>query len=275
MPMTGTMDLQPILDSRRNDDGGFAPVPGALSEPEPTALVAIATRDPDAAAWLEAAARPDGSVGIAAGPVFRDLTAVSSLAMRDPVAVVAAVDWVVRTQARAEPATEALPHDPDLRGWSWTLDTFGWVEPTAWAVLALRLHGSDGPELADGLAVLRDRECVGGGWNYGNRVVLDEALPPFVQPTGVVLLALHGLDEVVATRGLERLSALWRDEADGLLSVATAAAALRQHGHDDAPAARHALEGLLDGLDLARADTIALAWSAIALGDGLERLALM
>lgn len=269
------MDPVTILESRRNDDGGYGPVPGAASEPEPTAQVAIATGEAGAVAWLEEAARPDGSVGIMAGPVFRDLTALSSLAMDDPGAVAAAVEWIVRTRARAEPATEALPHDPDLRGWSWTLDTFGWAEPTAWGVLALRRHGSDGPELADGLAVLRDRECVGGGWNYGNRVVLGEELPPFVQPTGVVLLALHGLDEVIATRGLSRLSDLWRHEADGLLSLATAAAALRQHGHDDAPAARHALEGLLDGLDLARADTIALAWSAIALGDGLERLAVM
>jgi hypothetical protein len=269
------MDPIMLLEARRNADGGYGPVPGAASEPEATALVALAIGDPEASSWLEAAASADGRVGTHAGPVFRDVTALASLAMRDAQTVAAAVTWILGSRAQAEPSTAALPHDPNLRGWSWTLDTFGWAEPTGWGVLALRRHGSDGPELADGLAVLRDRECVGGGWNYGNRVVLGEELPPFVQPTGVVLLALHGLDEVIATRGLSRLSDLWRHEADGLLSLATAAAALRQHGHDDAPAARHALEGLLDGLDLARADTIALAWSAIALGDGLERLALM
>jgi hypothetical protein len=260
------------LIARRNPDGGFGPVPGSRSEPEPTALAALATDDPEASAWLERAQAPDGRIGIWAGPVFRDLTAVSAIAMRAPEATSAAISWIRVARARSEPSTQALPHDPTLRGWSWTLDTFGWSEPTAWAVLALRTLGSPGPELEDGLALLSDRECLGGGWNYGNRVVLGEELPPFVQPTGLVLLALHGLATPQVHRGLERLAGLWRQERQGLLSLAVAVAALRRHAHPEAVAAARSLRRRVDEVDIGLIDTISLAWTSIALGAGLDRM---
>lgn len=264
--------MQPaeILLARRNADGAFGPVPGAASEPEPTALAALALGDGDTVDWLADAQAEDGSVGAQAGSVYRDVTALAGLAMRDPRAQGRALAWVLGSQARAEPSSDALPHDPDLRGWSWTSDTFAWTEPTAWAVLALRVFGQDGPELDDGIATLRDRECVGGGWNYGNRIVLDEELPPFVQTTGIALLALAGLDDPVVTRGVERLAALWRDERDGILSLAVAAAALRRLDHDAAAEVAAALDASLDARS--DVDTIALAWATIALGDGLDRL---
>jgi hypothetical protein len=271
--MTDVMEILTRLESRRNADGGFGPVRGAISEPEPTALVGLAADDPDATAWLEAASTPDGSVGIAAGSVFRDLTSVASLVMRDPATLSGAIGWVERSRARAEPSTEELPHDPTLRGWSWTSDTFGWVEPTAWAVLALRIHGSAGPALQDGIAVLRDRETVGGGWNYGNRIVLGESLPPFVQPTGLALLALAGVDDPIVDRGAERLAILWPEERDGVLSLAVATAALRTLAHPRSYPAASDLRARLREVDVDEVDTIALAWAAIALGDGLDRLA--
>ncbi|HYJ60214.1 MAG TPA: hypothetical protein VE032_01975 [Actinomycetota bacterium] len=259
------------LAARRNPDGGYGPVPRAGSEPEPTALAALALDDDAAASWLEAAQGDDGSVGMRAGAVFRDVTAPAVLAMRDPAAQRAGVGWILASRARAEPSTDALPHDPALRGWAWTSDTFGWAEPTAWSVLALRVMGHDGPEVDDGIAVLRDRACVGGGWNYGNRIVLDEELPPFVQTTGIALIALHGLDEPMVATAADRLATIWPHEADGLLSLALAAAALRTIGHRSAAeVARRLGERQAAAAD---ADTIALAWFVIALGDGLERLA--
>jgi len=259
------------LAARRNPDGGFGPVPGAVSEPEPTALAALALDDPDAASWLEDAQSDDGSVGVRAGTVFRDLTAVAALAMRDASAQRSAIAWVLTHQARAEASTEALPHDPTLRGWSWTSDTFGWAEPTAWAILALRMTGQDGPELDDGVAVLRDRECVDGGWNYGNRIVLEEELPPFVQTTAISLLSLRGLaDEPMVRRGVARLQALWPEEREGVLSLALATAALRAYDDPAAAESRRELDRTL--ASAADVDTIALGWAAIAESDGLDRL---
>ena len=107
--------------------------------------------------------------------------------------------------------------------------------------------------------MLRDRACVGGGWNYGNRIVLDEELPPFVQTTGIALLALHGLDEPMVETAAERLAAIWPQEADGLLSLALAAAALRTIGHRSAAEVARRLRERQAAV--ADADTIALAWS--------------
>lgn len=266
------MDAAKALEARRNPDGGFGSVARSGSEPEPTALAAIAMTDDEAAMWLEGLQAEDGSVGVLAGNVFRDLTALAALAMHDPRSAADAITWVERARARAEPATEALPHDPTLRGWSWTSGTFGWVEPTAWGVLAIRMLGAQGDALEDGVAVLRDRECVGGGWNYGNRVVLGEDLPPFVQPTGLALLSVHGLEDVIVTRGLGRLAALWREEASGLLSLAVTTATLRVYRHPESDDALGMLGDRLAELDLSRVDTVALAWSVIATGRGFERL---
>ena len=137
-------------------------------------------------------------------------------------------------------------------------------------MLALRLTGQDGPELDDGVVVLRDRECVGGGWNYGNRIVLDEELPPFVQTTAIALLALRGLaDEPMVGRGLTRLRTLWPEERDGVLSLALSTAALRAYDDPTAADAGRVLERTLAAT--ADVDTIALAWAAIAGADGLDR----
>jgi hypothetical protein len=258
------------LIARRTPDGGFGIVTGMPSEPEPTAMVALALDDQVARDWIEDHQRADGAVGVEAGTVFRDLTALGLLAMRSPERIATATAHILASPARSEPETDALPHDPDARGWSWTTDTFGWAEPTAWAVLALRSVGELGSGVEDGIDMLRDREAVGGGWNYGNRIVLGEELPAFVQPTAVALLALHGVDDPIVDRGLTWLEASWERESDGLLSVAAAAAALRRYRHPSAAAAATSLRDRLDAVD--DPDTIALAWACIALGDGLSRL---
>jgi hypothetical protein len=59
---------------------------------------------------------------------------------------------------------------------------------------------------------LRDREFVGGGWNYGNREVLGVDLPPFVQTTAISLVGLSGRDQDLDARGLGTLRRIWRDD---------------------------------------------------------------
>ena len=256
------------LELRRNPDGGFGPVMGSTSEPEATALAGVALGDRDAAAWLEESQAADGSIGMRAGSVFRDVTALACLAMVTPAAVGSAVGWVRGSLARSEPSTDELPHDPS-RGWGWTRGTFGWVEPTAWGVLALRTFDGPSGSLDDGIAMLTARECVGGGWNYGTREVLGESLPPFVQTTAVALIALHGLDLAIVDRGIEWLDRAWRREADGLLSTAVSAVALSLYG---TRASRAAVAAVEEHPDTAGADTGSLAWAHLALGDGLDRL---
>ena len=58
--------------------------------------------------------------------------------------------------------------NPDLQGWPWAADTFSWVEPTAYALIALQKLRSALPGTAalermrQGELLLYDRMCAGG-----------------------------------------------------------------------------------------------------------------
>jgi uncharacterized protein (DUF362 family) len=80
----------------------------------------------------------------------------------------------------------------ELIGWPWAQGNFSWVEPTAWACLALRRAGRGAaPEVAEGLRLLLDRAFEEGGINYGNRKVLGKMTEPIPTPTALMLLALQ------------------------------------------------------------------------------------
>jgi uncharacterized protein (DUF362 family) len=80
-----------------------------------------------------------------------------------------------------------------LTGWPWAEANFSWVEPTAWACLALRRAGqTDHPRVQEGLRLLLDRAFDEGGINYGNRRVLGRPTQPMMGPTALMLLALQG-----------------------------------------------------------------------------------
>jgi hypothetical protein len=261
------------LAGARSADGGFGPRVGLPSEPGPTALAAIALDDDDARSWLAARQTEDGRVNMHLGGVENDsVTPIAALAL-DGSAREQALDALVSMRAAMFPSTPSIPFDSDLLGWSWTRGAFGWVEPTAYGVLALRVlrPGATGA-LDDGIGMLIDRECVGGGWNYGNREVLGEDLPPYAQTTAIAMLALQRFDdEALLERGLTRLQQLWRTETEGGLSLGLATAALRANGDPDQSIARTALA---ENFSRTRflGDVIAIAWAAIATGPGLDRL---
>jgi hypothetical protein len=260
------------VSAARGADGGFGPRPSAPSEPEPTALATIALDDVDGRAWLAAHQAADGSVSFDAAAVVNDSsTALAAIAFGLGAARERALDHVVAGQARSTPSTPSAPHDGSVRGWAWTTGTFGWVEPTARAILALHLYRPEASAIADGVGMLRDRESVGGGWNYGNRTVFDEDLPPYAQTTAAALIALQDIDVELEARGLAALKRLWRAERSGGLSLAVATTALRLHRDPDADRAQLALSELFAKTGL-RDDVVALAWAAIATGPGIGTL---
>jgi len=74
---------------------------------------------------------------------------------------------------RDSESPEVQDIDVTLTGWPWSEGNFSWVEPTAWACLALRHAGHGGhPRVDEGLRLLLDRAYDEGGINYGNRRVL-------------------------------------------------------------------------------------------------------
>ena len=149
-------------------------------------MVAIAFDDTVARQWLQGGQAADGSIVLRAGSVIRDETPLASLALGPGPGRERALDHVVRYQG-------ANGDDPLVNafGWPWTDDTHGWTEPTAWGLLALRsLRPSATDRIADAIALFEERECVGGGWNYGTREIFGVDIPPFVQTTAVALLGL-------------------------------------------------------------------------------------
>jgi hypothetical protein len=261
------------LRAAQNTDGGFGPRVGMPSEPEPTALATIALEDADGRAWLASKQVADGSVPIDASIVVNDsATALVAIAFGAGDGRERALDHLEASMARSVRSSAAIPHDASVHGWAWTEGTFGWVDPTARAVTALRLLRPDAPAIDDGVGMLHDRETVGGGWNYGNRVVFGGDLWPYAQTTAAAMVALQGIDTDVEERGIATLRRLWREEREGGLSVALATAALRLHGDGDADASEDALRELFDRTAFLD-DVVTLAWAAIATGPALSRLA--
>jgi Prenyltransferase and squalene oxidase repeat len=269
------MTLLPRLSdalARARAGEAFGPRPGSPAEAEPTALAAIALEDAAAVAWLEGHQHPDGGFGLRSGIVRSDAsTSVAAIALPDGDARERALDHLVANRAVKVHWNADTPHDPSTRGWGWTPDTFGWVEPTARALLALRLGRPEATaQIADGLAVLADRECVGGGWNYGNRDVLGFDLPPYVQTTAIALVGAQGELTEQRDRALAYLTSAWPTEPGGL-SLALTLAAFRLLDVDaaDAVEARLAREFETHAF---LGDVVSTAWAVIASGPALERL---
>jgi len=102
------------------------------------------------------------------------------------------IEWLLSWEGNPSKPQKETPLNSQLRGWPWISDTFSWVEPTSYAVLALKLSGhGDHPRVAEAERLLLDRACVGGGWNYGNRIVFGRELIPFLPTTALAALALQ------------------------------------------------------------------------------------
>jgi hypothetical protein len=242
--MTGTGDmtnrLKTALLEAQNDDGGWSVDGSGPSQTEATALAVLAGGSTAPASrgaeWLGAHQRPDG-----AWPPWPsvDLTswatplAVLALSEIDGRAAKAGAEWLLDQGGRGYPwytklfyrlfpDREVIELDADLTGWPWLPDTFSWVEPTAYALIALKsLRDQLPPHAAaridEGERMILDRTCPGGGWNYGNSRVLDEDLWPYPDTTALALIALQDAplgDEISAS--LEALEEMLEHNQSGL-----------------------------------------------------------
>jgi len=257
----------PFLRKTQNEDGGWGYSPGAVSSVEPTSWTLLALAGAADAAhhcdavrrgadWLASAQLCDGS-----WPAFPGqeqgcwVTALGCLALREleatPESVARAVQWLcdawpaengfwwrLRQRLFANKQKSVVRQDFSLRGWSWTAGTSSWVEPTAYALLALRRvnNGSDAAQLERrremGEALLFDRMCLGGGWNCGNPMVYGNPGRPQVEPTVWALLALG--DRKVRAEIVPSLDWLDRvySEIRGPASLALAHLCLRAYGRN-------------------------------------------
>ena len=131
------------------------------------------------------------------------------------------------------------------------------------------LRPAAGEAIADARRLLADRECSGGGWNYGNRQVLGTNLEPYLQTTAAALIGLQEPSNPLVIRGMKVIDRLWLKEPGGL-GLSMALAAMRLNGQQR-PRLAAALQRLVDQSELLL-DGVSLAWAAIALGPTIARL---
>jgi hypothetical protein len=291
--------LADALAERRAPDGGFATLPGGAADSESTALALLAAHASggraagEAVRWLLARQRADGGWPLTdAVPDASWASAWAALALAQSGAgaepLARAGGWLVaregrrpglvaRALGRLTGQHERLEQDRTLRGWPWHAAAASWVEPTASALLALRALAERVPvagareRVEEGERLLWDRVCVGGGWNYGNRRVLGEALEPFPDTTALALLALQGSARREALgRSCDTLGTLL-DEKASRLALALGALAFELHGRDAAPL-RARLAARVDAQG-PPGETRSIAFALLALAGGAQLLA--
>ncbi len=120
--------------------------------------------------------------------------------------------WLASLWHRWAPQKMPIRLNPNLEGWSWTPGAFSFVEPTAYALLALkklrprlqiqRLED----RIHQGELLIYDRMCHSGGWNCCGSGVLDKELYPYPDTTALALIALQ--DHHTADANKQSLHAL-------------------------------------------------------------------
>jgi hypothetical protein len=291
-----TSFLQDLI-VRQNSDHGWGAMEGAASDAECTALALLALGRAGVAAdlttaaerWLLDRQEDDGAWRYRdEGPGVRWPTPIVLLALNGrghDGAIERGMTWLLAQKGAQMQwlgrlreflsGTRVVELDTTLDGWPWAAGTFAWVEPTAWAVMAIRARWPDAPprdaraRLREGEAMLLDRACPGGGWNYGNKRVLDVDLEPYPDTTAIALLGLRGRDSPEITAGFTALDRLLGENASGL-ALSLAVLSLRAWGRDAASLRARLVERYEDSAFLGETRTLALA--ALATDSGPDWL---
>jgi hypothetical protein len=192
------------------------------------------------------------------------------------------VDWLVHQTGRESTILERVREfllgvKPEYAegtvGWSWYPGTAAWCVPTAMTILALqkgtRNHGADAvhqradvlhqradviqKRIDEGREALLARICPDGGWNHGASRVLGTDASSYPETTGVVLLALNGVEGPPAKNKIDRgIAAALRhyEQCRAIQGRSWLALALLAHGRRPGPIR---IEGVncLDAMDAA------------------------
>jgi hypothetical protein len=243
---SGTAALLERLLSFSCQDGGLPYYRGNTSSAEPTFLAALALFASGAPAerakpllsWAQALQNMDGSVSVDPGHRGQGLwlTAQAAIVFHHygfNEKLKRAQDFLLSLRSMTLSNDPRINQDNTLAGWPWVPGTFGWVEPTAWSLIALHLSGQAGhPRAVEGRKLLLDRRIPSGGWNYGNPGLDDKELLPFWDTTGLALTALCGQADIARLRPSLDLVEKRQDKIESLCGLAWAVISLQAHGRD-------------------------------------------
>ena len=126
---------------------------------------------------------------------------------RDTARLQLAIRWLLFAKGREanwfwrwkfQTVDKRVQFDPAKYGWSWVFGTTSWVIPTAFTLIALQQIRARSPNKTKavferinvGVSMLLDRTCPSGGWNAGNGTAFGVPYAPYIDATGIALLAL-------------------------------------------------------------------------------------
>jgi len=235
--------LRRFLLAGRNGDGGWGYYPGKASRLEPTCWALLALSDVDPGVLTTWPAVNGLLYEHRGGDVNFAFHALALLTLTARGVEHASGNATLATKLEAAKGikldqTTINRQNNQLQGWSWIAGTFSWVEPTAWALLALKKRAAagqriDSARLSEAEALLVDRCCEEGGWNYGNGNMLGKELRPYVPTTAVALLALQKPEQpaaVVVEKSLAYLDRAASSEPSAV-ALSLSVMALRAHAH--------------------------------------------
>ena len=242
----GTGAFVERLLSFSRPEGGFPYYRANSSSAEPTFLAALALFASGAPAertklllsWAQTLQNMDGSVSVNPGHRGQGLwlTAQAAITFHHygfKENLKRAQDFLLSLRSITIPNDPRIKQDNTLAGWPWVPGTFGWVEPTAWSLIALQISGYAGhPRAVEGRKLLLDRRIPSGGWNYGNPNLDDKELLPFWDTTGLVLTALCGQTDIERLRPSLDLVEKKQDKIESVCGLAWAAISLQAYERD-------------------------------------------
>ena len=123
------------------------------------------------------------------------------------------------------------------RGWPWAADTYNWVEPTAYALLAIK-SGPYAKEkryqqvVSEAQQYLFDKACSVGGWNFGAPRTLGADWPPMPPPTALALIAMQDVKHKQIDKALGYLRSLSGPSVTSLMGQSLSLIARSLHGED-------------------------------------------
>lgn len=192
------------LINRQLTDGGFSKIPGHPADATSTALAVIALNRLNAPSltivagqnYLRRCQKQDGRVPLTQENL--EVTWPTALALiawdldrsfEEQRSLT--VQFLLNHPGLTIKKSAVAAHDTSIPGWSWTERAYSWIEPTSFAVIALKLEGlNEHRAVRQGVKLIMDREIESGGWNYGNKQVFDTELLPMPESTGIALCAL-------------------------------------------------------------------------------------
>lgn len=173
--------------------------------PEPTCYSLLALADssftsPEPLDWLSGLVTTDGKLYLPNddSPNWGTSLLIITLSRLNllPIVREASINWLLEWKSQYVETGEVVTLDGSLIGWPWISDTFSWVQPTSYAIFALKLAGlREHGRVKEAEALLFDRMCQGGGWNFGNPIILNRPIDPSLSETSIALFALQDVPE--------------------------------------------------------------------------------